>query len=72
MHVINWHYSDMYSKMYELALEGKSYISVLYNLTLITSFSAAIGLLMGRITDLFKRDTIDKTASIPGNKKVRQ
>lgn len=32
--------------------EGKSYISVLYNIGLIVLIAAALGLLMGKITDL--------------------
>jgi hypothetical protein len=48
-----------------MAEEGKSYLSILYNLGLIAFTASTIGLLMGKITDLIRHgsqstDTIDK------------
>jgi len=42
----------MHTRLLEMAEEGKSYISVVYNIGLVVVIATALGLLMGKITDL--------------------
>ena len=53
----------MYSRMYDFIGEGKAYLTVLYNLGLITLLSCVLGLLMGKITDYFSRGEQPSTES---------
>ena len=42
----------MHARLLEMAEEGKPYVPVLYNIGLIAVMATALGLLMGKITDL--------------------
>jgi hypothetical protein len=46
----------MHIRLLEMAEEGKSYISVVYNIGLIVVIATALGLLMGKITDLLSHE----------------
>ena len=51
-HVIHWHSTGMYLKMYEWLQAGRGYITVLYNLGLLLITGSLFGLLMKKIADL--------------------
>ena len=51
-HVIHWHSTGMYLKMYEWLQSGRGYITVLYNLGLLLMAGSLLGLLMKKISDL--------------------
>jgi hypothetical protein len=42
--------------MYDQIIEGKVWLSVLYNLGLVVLLSTTLGVLMSRITDMFKHE----------------
>jgi len=45
----------MHARLLTLSEEGKPYLSILYNIGLIALTASTLGLLMGKITDLFSR-----------------
>jgi len=51
-HVIHWHSTGMYLKMYEWLQSGRGYITVLYNLGLLLMAGSLLGLLLKKIADL--------------------
>ena len=63
----------MHARLLELTEEGNPYLSILYNLGLIVSTASILGLLMGKITDLFSRpsrttDIVDESADTGSEK----
>ena len=46
----------MHTRLQEMAEEGKSYLSVAYNIGLVVFTATALGLLMGKITDLITHE----------------
>lgn len=51
-HVVHWHSTGMYLEMFRWLETGRGYITVLYNLGIMLTLGAALGFLMGKITDL--------------------
>ena len=52
VHVIVWHANGTYTRMYETAAEGKSYLSVLYNLGLVIISAGVPAFLIEKIMNL--------------------
>ena len=52
VHVIVWHANGTYTRMYEMAAEGKSYLSVLYNLGLVIVSAGVLAFLIEKIMNL--------------------
>ena len=48
--------NGMHARLLEMAEEGKPYIPVLYNIGLIAVMATALGLLMGKLTDLLSHE----------------
>ena len=46
----------MHTTIFEMAEEGNPYISVVYNIGLVVLMATALGLLMGKITDLISHE----------------
>ena len=53
----------MYTRLSEMVEEGKSYISVVYNIGLVVAVATALGLLMGKITDLISHEKQEPVSS---------
>jgi heme/copper-type cytochrome/quinol oxidase subunit 1 len=51
-HIIDWYSTGMYERLFDLVEEGKAYLSVLYNLGLMTLLSLMLALLLNKINDL--------------------
>jgi hypothetical protein len=51
-HVIRWHVSGMYLKMFRWLGTDKGYLTVLYNIGLMLVLGGSLGFLMEKITDL--------------------
>jgi len=51
-HVIHAHDTGIHARMYDMIAEGKGWISVLYNIGLVTLTATLLGLLMSSITGL--------------------
>jgi len=51
-HVVCWHSQGMYLEMFQWLREGRGYLTVLYNLALISAMGLLVGLLMARVTRL--------------------
>ncbi len=51
-HIIDWYSAGTYDRLLDLVEEGKAYLSILYNLGLMTLLSFILGLLSGKIADL--------------------
>ncbi|HEY94511.1 MAG TPA: hypothetical protein G4O15_06185 [Dehalococcoidia bacterium] len=47
----------MHIRLLDIAGEGKSYILVTYNIGLMVLLASALGLLLGKITDLISHET---------------
>ena len=47
----------MHVRLFEMIEEGSPYISVVYNIGLVVLMAIALGLLMGRITDLIGHES---------------
>ena len=64
-HVIHWHSTGMYLKMYEWLQAGRGYITVLYNLGLLLVVGSLLGLLMKKIADLMACIRNKKEGDLP-------
>jgi len=64
-HVINWHSTGMYLKMYDWLQAGRGYITVLYNLGLLLAVGSLLGLLMKKIADLLAGIRHKKEGDLP-------
>ena len=53
-HAVSWHSTGMYLEMFNRLQTGRGYLAVLYNPGLMLVMGAIIGLLMGKVTDLFR------------------
>jgi hypothetical protein len=56
--------------MYDLIGQGRSWISVLYNLGLVTVTSVLLGLLLSHVTDLLKKEYPSYTGNGDDNEKA--
>ena len=52
VHVIVWHANGTYTRMYEMAAEGKAYLSILYNLGLVLITAGILAFLIETIMSL--------------------
>ena len=53
-HAIDWHAGRVYLEMFHWLHTGKAYVTVLYNLGLMLVLGSALGLVVGKITDLLQ------------------
>lgn len=59
-HVVHWYSTGMYLEMFRWLETGRGYITVLYNLGIMLTLGAVLGLLMQRITDLLGYKVLEK------------
>lgn len=64
-HTIYWYTTGMHDRLIELAGEGKAYLSVLYNISLIAVLAVTLGMLMGKISEVMSHR--QHTADNPDN-----
>ena len=70
IHVIVWHANGTYTRMYEMASEGKAYLSVLYNLGLVSVTSAILAFLIEKIMNLIADTRQTKNSSNESEKET--
>jgi hypothetical protein len=63
----------MHARLLKLSEEGTPYLSILYNLGLIAFTASTLGLLMGKVTDLFSHrshttDIVDESVNTESKK----